>query len=123
MRLFALTCVVAFVAGCSEESPERRCVEPSNALADISSLSNIVNNGKVAGRPSCLVYSGAQIHSSQYNGQTTYSFANPLSSVDVCGFIAYDCHGEEIINRGGNSEDWDAFEQERTDVELLWEKP
>jgi hypothetical protein len=123
MRVVLLTSLVILTASCSEENPERKCIEPSSALADISSLSNIVNNGKVAGRPGCIVYSGAQIQSCQYESQTTYFFTNASSSEAVCGFIVYDCHGEEIINRGGNAEAWDAFERDRTDVELLWEKP
>ena len=122
MRLLLLSGFLV-IAGCSDEDQEKQCVESSKALEEVSSLANIVNNDKIAGRPTCTVYSGAQIFACQYEGQTTYYFTNPASSVAVCGFIAYDCHGEELINRGSNDEAWTQFEEDRTDAEELWAKP
>jgi hypothetical protein len=122
MRLLLIISIL-LVAGCSKEDPARQCVEKSKALGEVSSLANIVNNDKIAGRPTCTVYSGAQISAAQYEGQTTYFLSNAASSTAVCGFIAYDCYGEELINRASNAEAWDAYERDRTDVELLWEKP
>ena len=110
------------LSDCSEKDPDNGCVQPANALEQISSLANIVNTGRVAGRPSCIVYSFASIHACKYKGETTYYFTNSASSNSVCVLIAYDCRGEEILNWRTDQPSWTAFEAERTDEELLWEK-
>ena len=107
---------------CSENDPGNQCVAPSKALDEVSSLSNIVNNGKIAGRPTCIVYGGATIYSCVYKGATAYYFVNAASSNSACVMIAYDCHGEELINWGSNQSAWTSFEAERSEENLLWEK-
>jgi hypothetical protein len=110
------------ITNCSDDGPENSCVPASKALTDISSLSNIADNGKIAGRPSCTVYSGARIYTCTYKGETTYYFVNAASSNSACVMIAYDCQGEELINWGSNQTAWSEFEAERSEEELLWQK-
>ena len=119
--LLAFLFLVALIR-CSENEPGNNCVSPSKALDEVSSLSNIVNNSKVAGRPTCIVYAGASIYSCIYKGETTYYFVNSASSNSACVMIAYDCHGEELINWGSNQNAWTSFEGERSEESLLWEK-
>jgi hypothetical protein len=114
---------VGWLAGCDEGDTGNGCVDVSRALEEVSSLSNIVKAGRVAGRPSCVVYAGAQIYACEYKGETTYVFTNPASSNSLCGWIVYDCHGEEIINRGSDEAAWTAFDAERSELEELWKKP
>jgi hypothetical protein len=117
-----LAIVVISLVGCSEDNQDNNCVQPKDALEDISSLANIVKSGRIAGRPSCIVYSMARIYSCKYKGETTYYFTNLASSNSVCNAIVYDCRGDEIINRGTDEPSWTAFEAEKTDEELLWER-
>lgn len=123
---FLQTCLVLVfllsVTSCSDDGPGDGCVPVSKALDDISSLSNIVDNGKIAGRPTCTVYSAARIYACKYKGESTYYFVNAASSNSSCVMIAYDCHGEELINWGANQTAWTEFEQARSEEELLWEK-
>jgi hypothetical protein len=118
----ATSFVLSVIFSCSEKGPENNCGPTSKALADISSLSNIVNSGKIAGRPTCTVYAGSQIYACRYQGETTYYLINAASSIASCVMIAYDCHGEELINWGSNESAWSAFETDRSDEEMLWEK-
>jgi hypothetical protein len=122
MRILVLLLILTVGVRCSEEGPENGCVPTSKALTDISSLSNIVNSGKIAGRPTCTVYSMARIYACKYKGATTYYFVNSASSNSVCVMIAYDCQGEELVNWGSNQAAWTEFESERSEEELLWEK-
>jgi hypothetical protein len=122
MRLLIVILASIVLSGCSENDPGDNCIGPSKALEDISSLANIVNSGRVAGRPSCIVYAFAKIHACQYKGETTYYFTNSASSNSACVSIAYDCRGEEILNWGTDQASWTAFEAERSDEDLLWEK-
>ena len=122
--LFTFLSITLFVgfSNCSNDGPENSCVPTSKALDEISSLSNIVENGKIAGRPTCTVYSGARISACKYKGETTYYFVNAASSNASCVWIAYDCRGEELINWGSNQAAWSEFEAERSEEELLWQK-
>jgi len=122
VRISVIFLLILGFAGCSDDSPGDGCIQPDRALEDISSLANIVNSGRVAGRPACIVYSFASIHACKYKGETTYYFTNSASSNSVCVSIAYDCHGDEILNWGTDQASWTAFEAERTEEELLWEK-
>ena len=117
------TLVAIGLAGCSEDNADNGCVPTSKALEEVSSLANIVNTGKVAGRPSCTVYTGARIFACKYKGETTYYFTNPASSLGVCVSIAYDCHGDEILNWADDNAAWTAFEAETSEGEELWKKP
>jgi hypothetical protein len=124
MKRFVLyTIIVISLARCSEDDNGNGCVPVSKALEEVSSLSNIVKAGRVAGRPSCVVYAGARIYACEYKGETTYVFTNPASSNSLCGWIVYDCHGEELINRGSDEAAWTAFDAERSELEELWKKP
>ena len=109
-------------AGCSKDDAEKGCVPIDKALGQVASLSNIAEKGLVAGRPDCSVYAGARIFACRYQEQTAYSFSNPASSLSTCGFIVYDCFGDEIINRATDEAAWTAFEAKKTNEELLWEK-
>ena len=122
MRLLVIVLAFAVITGCSDDHASDGCVQPKDALEDISSLANIVNSGRIAGRPSCMVYAFAKIYACKYKDETTYYLTNMASSNSVCNSIAYDCHGDEILNWGTDQASWTAFEAERTDEELLWEK-
>ena len=122
MRSLVLIALAVLVA-CSEDPAEKTCVPPSKALDEVASLATIVDNGLIAGRPNCTVYAGSKIYSCKYKGEITYYFVNSASSNSECVMIAYDCHGEELINWGSNQSAWAAFEAERSEVELLWTKP
>jgi len=114
--------VVVALAGCSGDDDGDGCVPVSKALKEISSLSNIVESGRVAGRPSCMVYAGARIYACEYKGKTTYYFTNMASSNAVCNGIVYDCHGDEILNWASDQAGWTAYEAERSDEKELWKK-
>jgi hypothetical protein len=123
MRLLKLTIVLIVIfAGCSSDDPDKGCVPVKKALKKISALSDIVEKGVVAGRPKCQVYTGAQIVACIYEGARVYYFANYASSNATCVALAYDCHGDELINWGDSQAEWSAFEKDRTEEELLWEK-
>lgn len=109
-------------AGCSEDDPNGGCVAVDKALKQVASLENIVEKGIIAGRPDCTVYKGARIFACVYKGERTYYLSNGASSMATCVFIAYDCHGDEIINFGTDSEGWNTFYGEQTEEELLWTK-
>ena len=125
MRFIRTFVALSFILGatsCSDDGPGEGCVPVSKAVDDISSLSNIIDNGKIAGRPTCTVYSGARIYACKYKGESAYYFVNAASSNSACVMIAYDCYGEELINWGSNQAAWTEFEQERSEEELLWQK-
>jgi hypothetical protein len=119
MLVVALALVAA---GCSEKEPGKECVPVSKALEEVSSLSNIKERGVIPGRPNCIVYAGAQIFTAIYQGERTYYLANGASSMSTCGFIVYDCFGDEIINSGTDNGAWNAYYEDRAEEELLWTK-
>ncbi|MBX2968691.1 MAG: hypothetical protein KF803_04925 [Cyclobacteriaceae bacterium] len=122
--LTIFTLMIILLSSCLEERNEttKRCLSVNEALEEIQTLKAIVNSGIVAGRKDCTVYAGAQIYSGIYKGNQVFYFINPASSLAVCGSIAYNCQGEEILNRALNNQGWEDFIVELTGVEQLWVK-
>ncbi len=116
--------MIILLASCLDEKDDQAklCPGISEPLKEIKTLKLIVNNGVVAGREQCTVYAGAQIFAGAHKGNRVFYFTNPASSLAVCGSIAYNCQGEEILNRALNNQGWEDFMAELTGVEQLWVK-
>ncbi|MBX2961538.1 MAG: hypothetical protein KF687_03445 [Cyclobacteriaceae bacterium] len=117
------TFILVLLASCLDERDvAKQCADITKPLEEILALKSIVKNGVVIGRKQCTIYAGAQIFSGMYKGGKVFYFTNPASSLAICGFIAYNCQGEEVFNRALNDQEWEDFMGELTDIEQLWVK-
>lgn len=117
-NLLLMLLIGIFAFSCKKSGPENQ--DPG--VCGVNSVEELGwANALILNEGPCTVYSGAKLYAYTFNAEQVIYLRNPASSLYRCNQAVYNCSGISISD-GWNAENWAAFETNRSNEKLLWEK-
>lgn len=118
-NLLPLLLIGILAFGCKKSGPESEEVSDACGASSVEELAWA--NALINNEGSCMVYAGTKLYAYTFNAESVIYLSNRASSLYRCNQVVYNCSGASISD-GWNAENWAAFEANRRNEKLLWEK-